>query len=83
MVFPWFYKVFVPPRGSKLDPKLDFVLGGILEESWSYLGGVLGGQDAPKTVQDGERAMRASGRSERSARSAGMQCQADQGDAIE
>ena len=32
---------------------LDFVLGGVLEASWSYLGRVLGGQDAPKTSQDG------------------------------
>ena len=54
-----------------------------LKGSWSYLGKVLGGQDAPKTVQDGGRAKRASERSERSARSAGMQCQADRGDAIE
>ena len=69
--------------GSMLDFKLDLVLGGILEGSWSSLGKVLGGQDAPKTVQDGERAKRASERSERSARSAGMQCQADRGDAIE
>ena len=83
MVFRWFYKVFGSPRGSKLDLKLDLVLGGILEASWSYLGKVLGGQDAPQTVQDGERAKRASERSERSARSAGMQCQADRGDAIE
>ena len=83
MVFHWFFKVFGPPRGSKLDLKLDLVLGGILEGSWGYLGKVLGGQDAPKTVQDGGRAKRASERSERSARSAGMQCQADRGDAVE
>ena len=53
MVFRWFYKVFGPPRGSKLDLMLDLVLGVILEASWSYLGRVLGGQDAPKTDQDG------------------------------
>ena len=43
--------------GSKLDFKLDLVLGGILERSWSYLGRVLGGQDTPKTAQDGPKAV--------------------------
>ena len=45
--------------GSKLDLKLDLVLGGILEASWSDLGRVLGGQDAPQDApgrrQDGPR----------------------------
>ena len=36
-----------------MDFKLDLVVGGLLEVSWSSLGTVLGGQDAPKTVQDG------------------------------
>ena len=43
--------------GSKLDLKLDLVLGGILEGSWSYLGRVLGGQDAPQTAQDGAKTL--------------------------
>ena len=32
---------------------LDLVLGGVLEASWSDLGRLLGGQDAPKMAQDG------------------------------
>ena len=32
---------------------LDLVLGGVLEESWSDLGRLLGSQDAPKMAQDG------------------------------
>ena len=32
---------------------LDLVLGGVLEASWSDLGRFFGGQDAPKTAQDG------------------------------
>ena len=32
---------------------LDLILGGVLEASWSDLGRVLGGQDAPKMSQDG------------------------------
>ena len=39
--------------GSKLDLKLDLVLGVILEGAWSYLGRVLRSQNAPKTAQDG------------------------------
>ena len=57
MVFHLFFKVFGPPRGSWLDLKLDLVLGGILEGSWSYLGRVLGGQDAPQTAQDGAKTL--------------------------
>ena len=38
LVFHWFYKVFWSPRASKLDPqhgpKLDLVLGGVLELFW-------------------------------------------------
>ena len=33
-----------------LRSMLDLVLGGVLEVSWSDLGRVLGGQDAPKRV---------------------------------
>ena len=32
---------------------LELVLGGLLEASWSDLGRLLGGQDAPKMAQDG------------------------------
>ena len=38
---------------SQDDSMLDLVLGGVLEASWSGLGAFLGGQDAPKTAQDG------------------------------
>ena len=53
VVFSMFFQVFGPPRRSKLELKLNLVLGGILEGSWSYYGKVLGDQDAPITAQDG------------------------------
>ena len=52
-VFHWFYKVFHSRRPPKIGSMLDLVLGGVLEVSWSDLGRVLGGQDAPKMAQDG------------------------------
>ena len=48
-----FYKVFWSAKASKLRSMLDLVLGGVLEASWSDLGRLLGGQDAPKMAQDG------------------------------
>ena len=53
MVFHWFYKVFRSWRPPKIGSMLDLVLGGLLEASWSDLGRFFGGQEAPKTAQDG------------------------------
>ena len=42
---PW-----VQFKGLKLRFMLDIVLEGVLEASWSDIGTVLGGQDAPQDV---------------------------------
>ena len=40
---------------SQDESVMDLVLGGVLEASWSDLGRLLGGQDAPKMAQDGQK----------------------------
>ena len=57
MVFRWFYKVFGPPRGSKLDLNFELSWRSSWEASWGDVGRVLGGQDAPQTAQDGTKTL--------------------------
>ena len=52
-VFSLVFISFFDSERSQDDSMLDLVLGGVLEASWSDLGRLFGGQDAPKMAQDG------------------------------
>ena len=47
IVFSLVFIGFFDSERSQDDSMLDLVLGGVLEASWSDLGRLLGGQDAP------------------------------------
>ena len=51
--FSLVFKGFFDSERSQDDSMLDLVLGGVLEASWTEVGRVLSGQDAPKMAQDG------------------------------